>query len=330
MIEGEKVRQHGGSNNRHFKLECVKKALQPIFVNIEDQEPQLVNWDHPAVDLNHNLINSNKKPVPQKLIQKIRSQMMQRSAESPEDYYPEDLEKINWSDWAVARFIPDDYSGSAEKIIESIDSCLKWRKAYGIREIRLNSFPSEFFTIGLFELGTNADNGMPVIYIRACKYKKISELAEQFERFGSCLYETLDSNPMTGQQRLTAFLDLKGVSLESVDVPTFRHFLDLMFNYFPNILQQAFVVDVSWFLRPIVFLILKVIPEHYTKHVRIVTRSELRSSYDAAGVPEELGGSLITGPLPPNGSSVTLDEFVRLHNIPASVVAKAKKIYKLQ
>lgn len=327
MIDGEKVRQHG-SSNRHFKLECVKKALQPIFVNSEDPENQLVNWDPPA-DLNHNHVNNNKKLVPQRLIQKIRSQMIRRSAECPEHYYPEDLEKIKWSDWAVARFIPDDYSGPGEKIVESIDSCLKWRKEYGIREIRLNSFPSEFFTIGLFELGTNADNGMPVIYIRACKYKKISELAEQFERFGSCLYETLDSNPMTGQQRLTAFLDLKGVSLESVDVPTFRHFLDLMFNYFPNILQQAFVVDVSWFLRPIVFLILKVIPEHYTKNVRIVTRAELSTSYDHSGVPEELGGTMITGPLPADGSAISLDDFVRLHGIPASVLAKAKKIYKL-
>ena len=318
--QGDKVRSSCGSSI--FKLECVKKALHPIFVNNEDQESQQLIC-HPHADLNS---NEEKQRL---LIQVLRNQVIRRSAESPDKYYWEDVEKIRTSDWAVIRFIPDDSLEPIEKISESIDTCLKWRKEYGIREIQLTSFPAEFFAIGLFELGTNADNGKTVIYIRGSKYKKISELTEQFERFGSCLYETLDSSLTSGQHRLTAYLDLKGVSLENVDVPTFRHFLDLMFNFFPNILQEAFVVDVSWFLRPIVFLLLKVIPERFTKNVRIVTSKELMQ-LDRSVVPEELGGCLVTQPLQTDDSAISLQDFVRLHNIPQAVVAKAKKIYKLK
>lgn len=324
MIEGDKVKVGCGGNI--FTLECVKKALQPIFVNSEDQESQQINCHRDLhVDLNRN----EDKLIQQRLIQALRNQMMQRSAESPDKYYWEDVEKIRTSDWAVMRFIPDDPLEPIEKIVESIDTCLKWRKEYGIREIQLTSFPAEFFAIGLFELGTNAETGRSVIYIRGSKYKKISELTEQFERFGSCLYETLDGKLMNGEERLTAYLDLKGVSLENVDVPTFRHFLDLMFNFFPNILQEAFVVDVSWFLRPIVYVLLKVIPDRFTKNVRIVTSKEL-TQQDASAVPRELGGSLVTLPLQPTDSTISLQDFVQLHNIPQSVVAKAKKIYKLQ
>lgn len=316
--------RHGCGGNI-FKLGCVKKALQPIFVNSEDQqEVQQVSCHRdPPLDPNED------KLIQLRLIQMLRNQVIQRSADSPDKYYAKDVERIRTSDWAVMRFIPDDPLEPIDKIIESIDTCLKWRKEYGIRGIQLTSFPAEFFAIGLFELGTNADTGKSVIYIRGNKYKKISELTEQFERFGSCLYETLDANVKNGQQRLTAYLDLKGVSLENVDVPTFRHFLDLMFNFFPNILQEAFVVDVSWFLRPIVYLLLKVIPERFTKNVRIVTSKELMQ-HDVSVVPMELGGSLVTHPLQAGDSTISLPDFVHLHNIPQSVVAKAKKIYKLQ
>lgn len=316
MIEGDKVRQ--GSSL--FRLESVKKALHPIFVSNEEQEIQQFN-DH--LGSGHNP-NEEKE---RRLIQALRKHVIRRSADSPDSYYTEDVEKIKTCDWSVVRFIPDDSSECIDKISESIDSSLKWRKEYGIREIQLTSFPAEFFAIGLFELGVNAVTGQPVIYIRGSKYKKISELTEQFERFGSCLYETLDSSPMSG--RLTAFLDLKGVSMENVDMPTFRHFLDLMFNFFPNILHEAYVVDVSWFIRPIVFLLLKVIPERFTKNVRIVTSKELVQA-DPSSVPQELGGLLQTQPLQVRDPVISLQEFVLLHNIPQSVVAKAKKIYKLQ
>lgn len=254
---------------------------------------------------------------------------MKRTVESPDKYYAEDVERMRTSDWAIKRFIPDDSPELIDKISESIDSCLKWRKDYGIREIQMTSFPAEFFAIGLFELGRNGEDGRTVIYIRGNKYKKLTELTEHFERFGSCLYETLDSRLVSPDQRLTAFLDLKGVTLDSVDVPTFKHFLELMFNYFPNILQEAFVVDVSWFLRPIVFLLLKVIPDRFTKVIRFATRKDLSHVPDLTMIPRELGGTLHTQPLEAESEPISLQEFVDLHRIPQNVVAKAKKIYKL-
>ena len=306
------------SSGNIFSLECVKKVLQPIFVaNDEPEKSDSLNRPVTLLDVTHEV-----------LMQRIRKQLLERWESAPDSYCAEDVEKLCTNDWSVLRFLIDDCGDVNEKASDAIDACLRWRKEYGVRDMKVTSFPPEFYAIQLFELGMDADNGKTVLYIRANKYKKISELTQQFERFGTFFYEMLDCNLTNSQQRLTFFLDLKGVSMDSVDLPVFRHFLYLMFNVYPNMLQEAFVVDVSWILRPIVFLLLKVIPERFKKSVRFVSRSDL-NELDSSSVPEQLGGSMVTRSLQAAQAGVSLEDFVQIHNIHESVVAKAKKLYKL-
>ena len=218
-------------------------------------------------------------------------------------------------------------SSDIESIVDAIECCLTWRYSIRIREISLKDFPVEFFSTGLFEFGTHQKTGKKLIYIQGRNHRKLPELSTQLQLFASVLYESVDKE-LEGKQ-MTAFLDLSGVSLDNADTFMFKHTVDLMFNYFPNLLDQIYVYEVSWYLKPIVYMILKVIPEKYTKLVTMVKKKDL-TLLDPLMVPSKLGGALETSSMVPPEDCIKLDTFVKVNNFPDSLVAKAKKLYGLK
>lgn len=211
-------------------------------------------------------------------------------------------------------------------IIDSLDNCLRWRKSVCIRELTFNQFPRQFFQIQLFSFGTNQITGQKVVYIQGKKYKKFPQLTEHFMRFGTCLYEEIDRS--LGGKKICLFIDLRDVSLDNCDIFLFRHFLDLLFAYFPSVIDQVYVYEVSWFLKPIVYLILKVVPDRYAKLISMIGRKDI-PSMDPDFLPDLVGGNVKVTPLEEPSDTVSLDDYVRRHNLPKAVVVKATKVFGL-
>lgn len=267
----------------------------------------------------------------EKAIQQVRETIESKVRESPDKFYTEDVDKFMTDTWSVVRFFPEETAtaltdSAIEKITQNVLTCLRWRKEVRIREITLKYFPQQFFQTGLFNFGVDVKTGKRVIYIRGKQHKKFSELTDQFIQFGSCLYEKID-NDLKGN-KVTLFLDLSDVSLESADVAMFRHFLDLLFNYFPSALDQVFIYEASWYLRPVVYFILKVVPEKYAKLVRMIGKKDI-SSMEASSIPDVVGGTMKTTSLEVPEGAISLDQFVEQQGLPADTVEKAKKLYKL-
>jgi len=316
------------TNHLHNRLQREQHLFLEADLNESEWKEILIN--QVSLNQDNESRRQNQLIYYQKEIDSVRETIRLKVSESPDKFYPEDIEKFTTDPWPVLRFFPEDTSQSdisVEKIIQNVVTCLKWRKEVRIREITLKYFPQQFFQTGLFNFGVDVKTGKRVILIRGRQHKKLSELTEQFIRFGSCLYEKID-NDLKGN-KVTLFLDLSDVSLESADVAMIRHVLDLLFNYFPSVLDQVFIYEASWYLRPLVFFILKVVPEKYAKLVSMISKKDIQSM-DPSSVPDLIeGGTMKTTSLEVPEGAISLDQFVEEQGLHPGVVEKAKKLYKL-
>jgi hypothetical protein len=306
-----------------------------LFLEVDLNEDERNQIHQNQVSLNQS--NSKKRQETlvfhEKAIEAVRDCIRYKARECPENFYPEDVDKFLTDTWSVVRFFPEESfmmtlsDAAVDKITQNVIHCLKWRKEVRIRDITLKYFPQQFFMTGLFNFGVDVQTGKRVIYIRGKQHKKFSELTNEFIQFGSCLFEKID-NDLKGN-KITLFLDLSDVSLESADVAMFRHFLDLMFNYFPSALDQVYIYEASWYLRPVVYFILKVVPEKYAKLVRMISKKDIPNMESISCIPDLVGGSMKTTSLEVPEGAISLDEFVQEHGLSPDIIDKAKKLYKL-
>lgn len=290
---------------------CVRKVLWPLTFSCESEANTSDEDDYD---------DSSAR------IEQVRRSVLRRFRHDylPDSFYDDDIEKIRTNDWSIERFFVE--SKDVERTTDAIIKSLLWRKSIRIREIKPNDFPQEFFKTGLFEFGTCKSTGQRMLYLRANKYRRIPELTEHLFQLGNCMFEQLDQE-LKGS-RMSAFLDVSGLSIENADVAFLHHFLDLMFDYFPNCLEKVYVYEVSWFLKPVLYLLLKVLPDRFTKIVTVISHRNALLHISQDFLPITAGGTMETNvEVPPDSKS--LEEFMRLHGLSESVVTKAKKVYNL-
>ena len=307
---------------------------QQLFLEVDLNEEERREMHSNQVSLNQSNVKKRQETVTfhEKAIERVRDCIRSKARECPDNFYPEDIDKFLTDTWSVVRFFPEESlmttltESMIDKITLNVIHCLKWRKDVRIRDIALKYFPQQFFMTGLFNFGVDVKTGKRVIYIRGKQHKKFTELTNEFIQFGSCLFEKID-NDLKGN-KVTLFLDLSDVSLESADVVMFRHFLDLMFNYFPSALDQVFIFEASWYLRPLVYFILRVVPEKYAKLVRMISKKDIHD-IESSSIPDLVGGNMKTTSLEVPEGAISLDQFVEEHGLSPDIIDKAKKLYKL-
>ena len=80
-------------------------------------------------------------------INQIRESFLNHLNESPDDFHPDDVERIKRCDWIIKRFLvynKKDVNATTKQLIEA----MKWRKEQKVNEIKASDFPIEYFQCG--------------------------------------------------------------------------------------------------------------------------------------------------------------------------------------
>lgn len=80
-------------------------------------------------------------------INRIRQSFLNDLIQKPNDFHPDDVERIKHCDWIIRRFLVSNkrnINATAKQLIQVI----KWRNVERVNEIRPNQFPMEYFQSG--------------------------------------------------------------------------------------------------------------------------------------------------------------------------------------
>lgn len=272
------------------------------------------------------------------MIEAVRSAVLDEVSLSPEQFYQEDVENLKTSTYAIKRFMVRVRAANdghlLEKSTEEVVKNLKWRKEVKILERREKTFPPPFFDTKLIGYGENQENGKKLLYINTKIYRRQPELTPHFHAFGNALFDRIDKELIAADEEngrnksMDLFLDLSDISIQNADVNFLRYYINLLVYEFPLILNNCYLFEPPWYIKPVISVFLSVMPKTFTRRVKLVDRKLATQLLGEEGLPEAAGGKLVTYVPPPKGCP-TVAEYAQTHNIPESVIKKALKDYKL-
>lgn len=85
-------------------------------------------------------IFERSKSIPKSIIEEVRLKFLESAKQDPNAYYSADVERVKSDDWTVRRYIyRDNAEPDVQKGFERLDKAMKWRKEYGVLDIKVSN-----------------------------------------------------------------------------------------------------------------------------------------------------------------------------------------------
>ena len=268
------------------------------------------------------------------LINKIRLRLKEAAKElAPDSIYQEDLRRWLSCDWQVKRFYVATRATAPAKnevqmvqmTVDSILQNLMWRKREKMNEITERDFPQELGRANLLGFGVTPC-GRNILYLNTKVYRRVPEYTSHFQTFGRTVIERIDKS-LKGN-RLTLFLDLSHLALVNADVAFLKYFLCLLTYEYPLALEQTLIYSPPWYIKPIISMVISVLPSKLTKNIAVLDRESAVKLLTLQGMPEGAGGQLRTELTAPK-EAITMDGYIKRHKLSRESVNKALRAYNV-
>lgn len=278
------------------------------------------------------------------LIERMRQRVFQLTQDdSAREFDQIDLEAIaTGSDllWRFALFQLENDTSVVDKsdlnkvnidrAVEMLLATLKWRKDYGIHEIKDSDIPREFYQLKMFTYAMHHDKRRIFLFIRVSKYKNISSsirsliikgIVHEIEKkisFFANKYENgvCDLKPVI-------ILDCAGIKYHSIDINLLTEMVTIVSNHFPQVVDQFWVYDLPWMAGYLFPLFVKAIPSVFARRIKKVYFDDAVASVGIDCLPGFMGGTSQVEPvleIPPTAGS--LEELARKKSLDKSDVKK--------
>ncbi|XP_054163259.1 motile sperm domain-containing protein 2-like [Oppia nitens] len=233
---------------------------------------------------------SNSLVVPKDLIEDLRQKIVERFAANPDLYYTKDIEKLKTNDWSVRRFLYEHKSKpDVSKALESMDKALKWRKSFGVHELKDNEFTREgYLSAGAFVYGTDR-NGSPILILRGKVSRKIKVWVKTAHQFLVYLFEYVDQN-FEGKG-LTLLIDCRDSGIKNADMDTLKFIHSVLTDYYPGLVSSSMVYKMPIVLEAIYKMCRSWLSDEQTKYIYIVGKKTIQQYVAPEQLPDILLGT---------------------------------------
>lgn len=247
-------------------------------------------------------VETEDSPELKEFFQEVRNICNERISANPSLFYTEHVVQLHRSEWMIRRYMnrlegDQIQSEDASKTAEAIIQMMLWKKEMRVKEISIESFPREFFMMGIFGQGSTP-TGEPVIHINVGIFRKDAFMTPYIKEFVISLLERIEDE-MEGK-RINLFLDFTGVSLKNTDIEMTYWLTVIEGSYFRRIIKKCIVYAAPWYLSPFISFVLSVSPRCKEFLIK-VDKNNLFDVLNPEEVPVSLGGRLETKYDPPEG-----------------------------
>lgn len=228
--------------------------------------------------------------IADEFVVRVRERFLNECFEmEPQDYDEDEIhKKIIEDDWFIKRFLILSYKNE-EDAVKSLSVAMKWRKEYGLKSLKDNYFPREFYQTGALFTYEKDLNGLPSLIMRLKYFKRIPELLETVKMF--CIYNCYKIDEMTNGSGWVLVMDFTDCGYSHYyNLDVLHYFVTTMHYYFPAGMDYVIAVDLPWILS-FCWSIVKVwIPEKRQGMVKFATKDTLIDFFPLENLPPILGG----------------------------------------
>lgn len=218
----------------------------------------------------------NQKPSSEEisLVREKTAELFEKYGQ--ENYSQEDIDKLQ-QDEIVEQFWLHTYWLSGEQADETanmIEKTFKWRKVFGVNDIRKECLSEELLNTGALFVRDEKDlSGFKMLVLCVRKHFKNAESSEEFNKFIVSLLEDIRKDDAT--QRTTLVFDCSGAGLSNVDMDMIKFLINIFQNYYPYMLGKILVYDLPWILNPVFSIVKALLPAPAAKILMTVNRSSI-------------------------------------------------------
>lgn len=226
------------------------------------------------------------------LIEKVRlvRKLFQDELHNSENdrFHKADIERIENDDWQVERFVID-CEGDVKKAAKNLIQTMAWRQVSKVNEYSLKDFPLEFFHLFQIEVwGQDCENRF--ILWESYKYQGANKQLDSLYRlFVAVIINTADQ--LAGRDGFTIVSNLDQAGIRNFDIGMGRCRADCLLKHFPQGVRKILVVNMPFYLKPVVSLIVSFMGTRIQKCLKHCTKEDLKEHIDVDVLPVCLEGT---------------------------------------
>jgi len=236
-------------------------------------------------------------PIEIHLVQELREKAMKALQEKGEDnFHPADIKRIKEDDHSVWAFLVHqrrEVSWAFDMLME----CLKWRKEFGVNDIKDSEFPQFFDDIGAMYVLNKDKQGHRLIIMHVRRYRKEPIIANLARRYFVYNLEKLVRED--DRHRVTILFDLHGAGLNNVDMDFLFFMFSCFKTYYPSSVAHILVFDMPWIFTAMWKVVKGWLNSRAVSKIKFVNKNSVLEYIDPDQLLEEFGG---------NGKTIITDE----------------------
>ncbi|XP_054161632.1 motile sperm domain-containing protein 2-like [Oppia nitens] len=225
------------------------------------------------------------------LVQVLRGKFLAEFAITHDEFDSRDIDNIRNSDVIIRRYL-EYKNGSIEESLKMLTTAMKWRKSFGVNDLKECSFPREYYqTGGLFTYGTDL-NGARLIIFRVMCNKKITVWTEQLKKFIVYLIENesikIANNECPG---VCIVFDCNGAGISNVDTDLLSFIVHSFQDYYPMVLQSVIIHELPFLLNYVFKLVLSWLPKDHREVFHSVKKDDINQYIASDQLPDFMDGT---------------------------------------
>ena len=225
----------------------------------------------------------------------------------------------------------NDRDVAVSKLTKYVMDCLRLRKQLGYSNLKPSELPVELYDSRILCGYEKEPDPKVLVYVRVVKLRKIDQkLDPMYIQFLMANVNWLISR--LKDRSLNLVLDTSGISLSQLELVVNLAFA--MYNLFPGCLEKCYIVELPFFYRAGLSVLLRMFPDRIRSKLVMLTKSELITEIGPEKVPNFMGGLgddnlewTSDAHIRPS-NCWTIDDYAKCHGISASSVKKAKQEFE--
>jgi len=225
--------------------------------------------------------------VNKEVIEKLRTNFLAATEETPDLYHKNDLQLVRTNDWWIERFVLS--TRSEDAALKALIKAFQWRKSYGVNDFNDQYFPEEIYKIGLLGQFCKDKEGRQVVWNVGKVMHKSAELGLLLRQFTVYQFEKADRQ--TSNHGWGIVNDPTDSGLSNVDLDYCYFLSDVLQSYYPHGIKYMLVVDLPWILNATSKLILAFMGEELRNTVKFIKKKDLPNYLETDSIPLHLDGN---------------------------------------
>lgn len=253
----------------------------------------------------------------------IREALLGKFEENASLFDVRDAARLRADDWLIARFLLDklpDFSSQLEAIeptIAALEETLKWRREFGVNDLKDSDFPVQFYQSGVVTVARENR----IIYIRARRYKRVSGWTDVISKW--IIHEIEKMEHRAPGERVSIILDNADVGMSAIDTSLGLTLIPILLRHYPSGFDNFTLLDMPWVCRATTAICLKLLPARLQGLIKIMDSKQAINVYGSGSLPTFMGGD-VEFSLETPAEALDIEEVGKKNNIDESSIKKLK------